>query len=125
MTERAITVAQGLGEPVLESVTWHNLGEAHFWSGNLKTAGSQIERAVAISEQIAAEQFTRSVGVGHDWWAISTCFLSNIDLNLGRPGPVLPVGKRIAERARSMLRSAWSITGRRFVAIHRLIVFFV
>ncbi len=98
VAERAVTVAQRLGDPLLESAAYSNLGETYFWSGDLPTAHVCFERAFDLLDHVSPQALTRSVGYR---WMLIAAFLSVQNLILGRPEQVIAWGERIAERARS------------------------
>ena len=93
-----MTVAQRLGDPLLESASYHNLGETYFWSGDLPTAHVYFERAFDIFDHVSPQALTRSVGYR---WMVIAALLSVQNLILGRPEQVIAWGESIAERARS------------------------
>jgi class 3 adenylate cyclase/tetratricopeptide (TPR) repeat protein len=99
VAERAAGLSVTIEDPVLESGAWHNLGEAHFWPGDLLPARAQFERALALYEGIPTRVMIASFG--SDWWVVTALLLSVVDSILGRPEDAIKWGMRIEERARN------------------------
>jgi class 3 adenylate cyclase/tetratricopeptide (TPR) repeat protein len=97
LAERAIGLAQSIGDQIQEAGAWHNLAESFFWSGDLVAAKERSEKALELLEQVRAEQLVSLFG--HDLWMISSHIAGIIELILGRPDRLVKWENRLVERA--------------------------
>jgi tetratricopeptide (TPR) repeat protein len=99
LAERAVVLAAGARNLILELGARGNLAESCFWSGDVKLARAHAERALALSENLQPEALIRSFG--YDMWFDATMIMALTHLLLGLPDQATRWQRRIAERAMS------------------------
>jgi tetratricopeptide (TPR) repeat protein len=99
LAERAIALAQSVGDQIQEAGAWHNLGESCFWSGDLLAAKARCDKALELFAAVPPEVLVRLFGF--DLWMLSPCFARAVELILGRPDCSLEWEDRVVERAGS------------------------
>src|SRR5262249_38965110 len=88
-----------LGNPILEFVALHNLGEVNDWYGDLTSSQTKLELALAKSQGIPSWEIIHEVGF--DWWTLTAAESNITNLALGMPDRQPISGEQIANRARS------------------------
>jgi predicted ATPase len=99
LAERAIALAQSIGDQIQEAGAWHNLAESCFWSGDLVAAKQWCEKALGLLADVPPELLVSSFG--HDLWMISSHIAGIVELILGRPDCLVEWENRLIERAGS------------------------
>jgi tetratricopeptide (TPR) repeat protein len=97
LAAKALEKASQTRDPLLNATTQYNVGEASFWSGELKKSKEHLNVARELFDQMSADAVVR--GYGFDWWLLSVSFLAAIDVILGKPASSIRWGDRITSRA--------------------------
>jgi class 3 adenylate cyclase/tetratricopeptide (TPR) repeat protein len=97
LAQRSLTLAGVVNDPVQKIGSWHNMGEAYFWTGKLEESRPYLERAFLLYERVSAEDLIRSFGA--DLWLATAFFLLVTDLILSEPERTIEWETRIASRA--------------------------
>ncbi len=121
LAERAIALAQSIGDQIQEAGAWHNLAEACFWSGDLVAAKGHCEKALGLLGDVPPRLLVSSFG--HDLWMITSHIEGIVELILGRPDCLVQWENRLVDRAESsthmyskalgMVAASWDTTIRR------------
>jgi tetratricopeptide (TPR) repeat protein len=97
LVQRSLTLAGVVNDPVQKIGSWHNMGEAYFWTGKLEESRPYLEQAFLLYERVSAEDLIRSFGA--DLWLATAFFLLVTDLILSEPERTIEWETRIASRA--------------------------
>ena len=109
LAERATKLAQTIDDPLNLSGAWHNLGETLLWVGEPLSAGTYVDRSLALYEEIPRPALIASFGL--DWWIIAAWVVGVSRLILGSVDQALDWGMRIAERVRNSVHPLTTATG--------------
>jgi class 3 adenylate cyclase/tetratricopeptide (TPR) repeat protein len=96
LAQRSMTLAQVVQDPVQKIGSWHNMGEAYFWTGDLEQSRPCLERAFLLYERVSPEDLIRSFGA--DLWLATAFFLLATDLILSEPEKTIEWERQIARR---------------------------
>jgi class 3 adenylate cyclase/tetratricopeptide (TPR) repeat protein len=99
LSERALALAQSIGDRIQEAGAWHNLAEACFWSGDLIGAKARCEKALGLLADVPPDLLVPSFG--HDLWMITSHIAGIVELILGRPDCLVEWEDRLIKRAGS------------------------
>ncbi len=97
LAERAIALAQSIGDQIQEAGAWHNLAESCFWSGDLVATKEWCEKALGLLADVPLELLVSSFG--HDLWMITSHIAGIVELILGRPDCLVEWENRLVQRA--------------------------
>jgi tetratricopeptide (TPR) repeat protein len=97
LAAKALEKASQTRDPLLNATAQYNVGEASFWSGELRKSKEHLNGARELFDQVSADAVVR--GYGFDWWLLSVSFLAAIDVIFGKPASSIIWGNRVTSRA--------------------------
>jgi class 3 adenylate cyclase/tetratricopeptide (TPR) repeat protein len=97
LAAEALEKASQTHDRLFNATAHHNVGEASFWSGELKKSKEHLNSARELFDQVSTDAVVRTHGL--DWWILSVSFLAVIDVILGKPALGISWGNRLISRA--------------------------